>query len=571
MPPIQISSFPIPDWHWGGTVGKLRLYSSAFWLDEDGVPHMQGTTGSPNGFYQEIDLMVSGTNITVPDFLTPATLTSPDNFLVRISGQLWDYLGTPREMLFENWVIPEDPFVATFFDLRIYNRAVALLDPPNTYLNAHDVNALITARLAGIGIVDASDINKGITKLSDPADVPTNPIALGANSSRIGDAFKWRGIDLDVLMDQPADTNIPAYDAGTNSWKPVAPSNGPPPLSAGGLILGRGDASGPGIAEELILGIDTLGRITTETTFLPPPGAPTGIALVVTNQRVDGFVSGGEIEAKATGDNAYIEGFSVFGHSDGLAAAPSIYALNVTGQHGDNGALSTATLTEGVTVDATFVAQGPAALIIGLRAEVEANGVTAAVAEARAIEIKSGAEFNGGAITTLIGLKIDDQLAGAVNYALHTGAGIVHIGALSASEAVFTDANKNLVSQVAPCRLGSAVIDLNGAATKQPVFTVPGGVKCVITGVYVRSFSGVGATAVFTQGWNANANDVIGAITLSAPNFGVTTADYIDATHWGPIFETPPMGNAADVFGVRVTTPEGGALTCTVDVMGYYI
>jgi hypothetical protein len=65
MPPVQIIGFPIPNWRHGGTLGKLRLYSSESWTDFDGVPHLSGIPGSLTDFYQEV-IGAVGTPVSPP-------------------------------------------------------------------------------------------------------------------------------------------------------------------------------------------------------------------------------------------------------------------------------------------------------------------------------------------------------------------------------------------------------------------------------------------------------------------------------------------------------------------------
>jgi hypothetical protein len=203
MPDVQILSFPVPNWNHGGTTAKLRLYSSENWTDFDGVPHLGGITGSPEDFYQNIPCDVAGTNLTVPDFLTPATVISPDHPTVRITGVLvdeWDTVIEPP--LFSHWFIP-DVGILSWVDLSAANSAPM---PPlgDGFVRMSTLLALLNQ--FGSAARNASAVVVGITSLDvNPLD-PNIPKAVSVNSPLLLPASSVivGRTALDVDPDNPA-------------------------------------------------------------------------------------------------------------------------------------------------------------------------------------------------------------------------------------------------------------------------------------------------------------------------------------------------------------------------------
>lgn len=186
MSSISISTFQIPDWQHGGSTAKLRLYASKSFTDSLGVPHLAGTVGSRNGFYQEVNLTISGTTVTVPTFTTYSTTDArPGGETTSITGVLFDSKGAKREILFSGWRIPETPAAMTWATLETFNQANPRINKPENVLSDVETIALIQS-IAGVSLSDASDVIKGRTKLSVAPVSASNPIAVGDNDPRIG-------------------------------------------------------------------------------------------------------------------------------------------------------------------------------------------------------------------------------------------------------------------------------------------------------------------------------------------------------------------------------------------------
>ena len=120
----------------------------------------------------------------------------------------------------------------------------------------------------------------------------------------------------------------------------------------------------------------------------------------------------------------------------------------------------------------------------------------------------------------------------------------------------------SLMSSTASCDLNAA----NG--TEKSLYTVPAGKVLVVDHIIMRAFSAACTTAVVTFGkTGGTCDEFLGDQTLTAIS---GTGDYLIVS---PVPNaTPPMAEfftAAQVFAMELTTQEGGALTCTVDVFGY--
>lgn len=109
-------------------------------------------------------------------------------------------------------------------------------------------------------------------------------------------------------------------------------------------------------------------------------------------------------------------------------------------------------------------------------------------------------------------------------------------------------------------------VDFNdGTSLKIPLYTVPAASIFIPTRVLIRSASTSLTTASVSFGFNGNtANDVIANATytaLTGSTLYTIVAAKVGATR----------GAAADIFGVRVNTAQGGAATVTLDTFGFLI
>jgi hypothetical protein len=108
----------------------------------------------------------------------------------------------------------------------------------------------------------------------------------------------------------------------------------------------------------------------------------------------------------------------------------------------------------------------------------------------------------------------------------------------------------------------TAAVDWN-VSTKTTLFTVPTGKSLVVTKVFYRNASANATTASCGVGFNAApSNDVITAATH--PSLTGSTLYTFDSPKAGAL-----VGTAGAVLGISCPTPQGGALTVTVEVFGY--
>jgi hypothetical protein len=127
---------------------------------------------------------------------------------------------------------------------------------------------------------------------------------------------------------------------------------------------------------------------------------------------------------------------------------------------------------------------------------------------------------------------------------------------------------------IAPRLLSSTVVDLNeGTAAKQALYTCPAGRRCVITEIVAQKASANPGGFAGSMGWNALADDVVlGNEVFGAGQWSSTTKHLLltaFVTGGGAIPMNPVTGAAGEVLGLKISTPEGSALTCRVDVFGY--
>jgi len=116
-------------------------------------------------------------------------------------------------------------------------------------------------------------------------------------------------------------------------------------------------------------------------------------------------------------------------------------------------------------------------------------------------------------------------------------------------------------------------VDLNGVAgTETTLYTVPVGKTAIVTHIIIRNMSADAAASVVTFGKTGGSCDEFrGDQTLAALSaVGKYTVIYLDQA----VNDTPESAeefDAGESVGVEITTPAGGACTCTVDVCGYLV
>ncbi len=107
-------------------------------------------------------------------------------------------------------------------------------------------------------------------------------------------------------------------------------------------------------------------------------------------------------------------------------------------------------------------------------------------------------------------------------------------------------------------------IDLNSLNIKN-LFRVPNSKKLIVTDMIVRKASAAITTASFSIGYNSGSFDnVIGSTIYSSI---ANDNEYIKVDIDSPSV----VGDGGQVLKVNIDTPEGSALTITLDILGYLI
>ena len=122
------------------------------------------------------------------------------------------------------------------------------------------------------------------------------------------------------------------------------------------------------------------------------------------------------------------------------------------------------------------------------------------------------------------------------------------------------DLDQNAVSLLA-----SVAVDLNAVASTT-IWTVPVGKKLVADHVKLRDLSADAANAVATIGKSTAKTDFVGAQTLSNLSAAAKAAKIQPVPSATPAAIVEYV--AGDIVVIDVTTPAGGACTCTAELFG---
>jgi hypothetical protein len=114
---------------------------------------------------------------------------------------------------------------------------------------------------------------------------------------------------------------------------------------------------------------------------------------------------------------------------------------------------------------------------------------------------------------------------------------------------------------------GGVTVDCT-VGTKQALYTVPAGKKCIITKAILRTVSAslAGITDDLLYGFDAGAADT-GSFAGTAMQ-GLTSATKFLRSNTDTALQVSPVGNAGDVLGCRFNDASITA-TATIDVFGY--
>lgn len=179
MSTVTISAFsPSINYPWPGTTATLRYTYSSDFVDSTGTPVMRG-------LYKDVACTVAGGVLTVPQHTIISTLDAMVNPLVTLSAQFLDEREAkrPNSWLFQQFQVPTTT-PTTIGALIIFNQGSSLVLPPDSYLNAQEVQNLINLALGSLNFANAVP-DYGVTALSVAPVSASSPIAVGDNDLRV--------------------------------------------------------------------------------------------------------------------------------------------------------------------------------------------------------------------------------------------------------------------------------------------------------------------------------------------------------------------------------------------------
>lgn len=167
----------------------LRVWYNRSFIDSDGIS-VQGGNGS-TGFYIPVTVTVTGSQLSIASFFLRTTLDAEDPApqSIQCFARLYSN-NAPKQWIFSwnstptGWVIPNPAPLTTmtYEQLALYNQTFVIVNPPTTFWTATQVQQYFDTLSPA---PNASDITKGITKLSVVPVSAVNPIAVGDNDPRI--------------------------------------------------------------------------------------------------------------------------------------------------------------------------------------------------------------------------------------------------------------------------------------------------------------------------------------------------------------------------------------------------
>lgn len=206
MSSLEISAFqPQIHWPYPGSTATLRYQYSADFVDSQNQVVLRS-------LYKDVLCTVAGGVISVPTHSITTTNDALVNILTTLSARLYDARMSPRTWLFQQFQIPQmlAP-TTTMGELFIYNLVKDLVNPPDWYLNAIDVQNLINIAVGTLNF--ASDVIYGRTRLSVAPVSAIDPVALGENDPRVANLPDFGGSDVDTLVASAVTTVTPSTPA----------------------------------------------------------------------------------------------------------------------------------------------------------------------------------------------------------------------------------------------------------------------------------------------------------------------------------------------------------------------
>jgi hypothetical protein len=152
--PITVTSASIPNWQYGGTTARVRIFSNQKFITSDSQLIMQSLPTS-NAWYKEINCTVSSNTLTIPQTVLDST-TDSSNPAATYIAYIYDYNNVRRDTWISNFRVPTSAgTTVSWAQILLYNQNAANPPPPGYYTN-DQVNVLIAAAIASGGSLSST-------------------------------------------------------------------------------------------------------------------------------------------------------------------------------------------------------------------------------------------------------------------------------------------------------------------------------------------------------------------------------------------------------------------------------
>jgi hypothetical protein len=157
MSTVTVSSIIIPQWQYGGTTAKLRLFLDRGFVASSGIPLQASAPGSGQ-FYKDVTVTISGTDATIASFTLDSTTDGLDLTGCRYSAFFYTTSGSKIKSFegFASFALGPSPATVDWDDIRTFNFNLV----PNRDMNAY-TKAQSDGRYATIGSAGVADPGAG--------------------------------------------------------------------------------------------------------------------------------------------------------------------------------------------------------------------------------------------------------------------------------------------------------------------------------------------------------------------------------------------------------------------------
>jgi hypothetical protein len=153
MATVTVSSIVLPNWNYGGSTAKLRLFLQTGFVSSAGIP-LQASAPNSGQFYKDVTITITGTDASVASFTLDSTTDGLDIQSARYSAFFYNSSGQRLKSYegFDNFAVGPSPTTVSWADIRTFNFALQ----PNRDFSAY-TKAQSDARYATIGTVGVAD------------------------------------------------------------------------------------------------------------------------------------------------------------------------------------------------------------------------------------------------------------------------------------------------------------------------------------------------------------------------------------------------------------------------------